>query len=853
MASSSDEVLREYRTKRDFKRTAEPPGEGKKSRSNRKRGPAFVIQKHAASHLHFDLRLEVDGVMKSWAVPKGPSLDPAVRRLAIQVEDHPMEYNAFEGTIPEGEYGGGTVMLWDRGTYEADGAAPGEDEVRMRKELRSGKISITLHGERLEGSFALVRTRGESGKKPQWLLIKHDDETAEPGSEIVGDDDQSVASGRTMEEIASGKGKKRTWHSNRKSDSRPRAKAAKLGAVSPMLATGGSDMPEEDGWTFEPKFDGIRVLAFATEDSAALVTRNGNDKAAQFPELADALQALAQELGRPTILDGEIVALEDGEVVRFEALQGRMHVKSRGAIHAGAEGSPAALVVFDILADGDDVHIHEPWTARRERLEDLLKSLADKRIRLSESTEDGQALLKKAKRERWEGLIAKRKNSAYLPGRRSSDWLKVKLEASQEFVVGGYTEPRGSRKDLGALLLGYYDESGKLVYAGHTGGGFNRKSLSDMYSRLSRLQRKTSPFKPEPRTNEKAHWVTPRVVVEVRFNEWTRDGKLRQPIFLGVREDKNPKEVVREPVGPKPERRDEPPGAADLKIQITNPDKVFFPPPDSYRKGDLIDYYTRMAPVILPAMQDRPLVLKRYPNGIEGESFYQQSAPEDVPEGVRVETLQGDDGEKQRRFVGGNITTLLYTIQLGAISYDPWHSRIGALDFADYTIVDLDPGPAATFASVVQVARWIHDEMKAVELTGAIKTSGSKGLHIAIPLPARTPLEAATLVAQILATRVAERHPELATVERMRRNRPPEAVYVDYLQNILGKTVAGAYAVRAKPGASVSTPLRWDELTDELDMHDFNISTVPGRVEEIGDLWGNAIRSKNSLEHLLGG
>ncbi|HET7275294.1 MAG TPA: DNA ligase D [Longimicrobiaceae bacterium] len=854
MAPRTSGTLKDYRAKRDFRRTAEPSGEGTSKRHKRGDGLAFVIQKHDASHLHFDLRLEVDGVMKSWAVPKGPSLDPSVRRLAVQVEDHPMDYNDFEGTIPEGEYGGGTVLLWDRGTYTADDAADGKDEARMRKDLRSGKISISFRGERLRGSFALVRMKKEEGRKPQWLLMKHDDETADVSLDIVEREVTSVASGRTMEEIAAGKGRKRTWRSNRKSKSAPSTGGATvdLGAVSPMLASTSANLPTSGDWTYEPKYDGIRVLAFATEGSVALVSRNANDKAKQFPEITAALRELVAKLERPVILDGEIVALANGDIARFERLQGRMHVQGRDAISAGAQKAPAVFMAFDILADGDITHVHDPWTARRVRLEEVLESNENATLRITETTRNGEALLRRGKQINWEGIIAKRTDSRYLPGKRSGDWLKIKLEASQEFVVGGYTEPRRSRKYFGALLLGYYDDDGMLVYAGHTGGGFNRDSLADMYSRMKRIERKTSPFKPAPRTNETAHWVTPKIVVEIKFNEWTKDGKLRQPIFLGIRDDKDPTEVIREPPGSSTNESEVQDSNDDSVIKITNPDKVFFPAPGRYTKGQVAEYYRDMGAVILPAMHDRPLVLKRYPNGINGKSFYQQSAPDNVPEGVRVEILRSEDGQDQRRFVGGNLPTLLYTIQLGAISYDPWHSRVGALEVADYTVIDLDPGPEAPFRTVVEVARRVREEMDAVGLNGAVKTSGSSGLHIFLPLPPHTPLDAATLVAQILATRVAEHHPTIATVERMRRNRPPKAVYVDFLQNILGKTVAGVYAVRAKKGATVSTPLEWTELTDDLDLRDFTIETVPSRVARVGDLWGAAMGQENDLGKLLG-
>ncbi|MQA90555.1 MAG: DNA ligase D [Gemmatimonas sp.] len=914
--------LKEYQRKRDFAKTPEPSGDGKGS--VRGGGLEFVVQKHAASHLHFDLRLEVEGVMRSWAVPKGPSVNPRDKRLAMEVEDHPMEYNDFEGTIPAGEYGGGTVMLWDRGEYEPDEVRKRErPEKAVLRGYEEGKLSITFKGERLKGSFALVRTdRAKGGPRSKWLLIKHRDEHADGRVNLVTRETTSVETGRTMDEIAEGKGGERVWHSNRskggKSDGRQKkVSSADVAGLRPMLAKSGGQVPKPSkGWTFEPKYDGIRVLAFATGTGAALVTRNGHDKAKQFPEIVTALQELVAEVGAPVVLDGEIVAVVKGKVARFENLQARMHVQDAERVRVLAKETAAALAVFDVLLEGDEVFAPVPWTERREALEGVMEGRESEYLLLAPTTEDQAKLTRKAKREGWEGLIAKRKDATYRPGLRTGDWLKVKLENRQEFIVGGWTEPRKSRPFLGAILLGYYDGDGKLEYAGHTGTGFSNDQLEEMYKRLRPLERKTPPFTAKPRTNERAHWTRPSVVVEVKFNEWTRDGKLRQPAFVGFREDKEAKEVVREPAAgetaesdetdetneadetdqapgssdppsPKttakkgsaeggkkkstkktdpPDEEIDTPVAARLRamcadrgegelnlgggrtIGITSLEKKFFPE-SGHTKGDLLIYYARMAEHILPWMKDRPLVLKRFPNGVEGQSFYQQAAPDPAPDGVRIETVK-EKGKPHRRLVGGNLTTLLYTIQLGAISFDPWHSRIQDLESADYTILDLDPGPEATFRRVVQVARWVKEEMDSLDLHGALKTSGSRGLHIYLPLPRNTPLQAATLVAQIVATRVAYNHPKEATVERMTKKRPVGTVYVDYLQNIIGKTVAGVYACRAKSLPMVSTPLSWDELTDELELEDFTIDTVPVRVREVDDLWTPAMAKPNDLARL---
>jgi len=907
--------LAEYQQKRDFTRTKEPSGEkaGAPAHAGRLR---FVIQKHAARNLHFDLRLELDGVMKSWAVPKGPSLDPKVKRLAMQVEDHPIDYNTFEGTIPQGEYGGGTVMLWDRGTYSSDVAtSPAEEEDAIREGLKRGDLKITFHGDRLHGSFALVRMKWSRDKsssaKPQWLLIKHRDEFA-TDEDVVADNMTSVDTGRTMEEIAAGKAK--VWHSNREPKAKSsvttaptiapakssrksvvaqtESKPAKIShsSLEPMYASIGSEIPGE-GWTFEEKYDGVRVLAYATPTDVKLITRNGKDKAKQFPEIVAALKKLSSQARRTFVLDGEIVALIDGEPARFQELQGRMHVKNSHIIERNQSSTPAALILFDILMDGDKILLREPWSERRAQLVKRVGKRVTPQLRLTESVEgNGKKMLEEARRHGWEGVIAKRVDAPYEPGHRSRNWLKLKIEFRQEFVVGGYTEPRNSREHIGAILLGYFDKD-RLIYVGHTGGGFSRESLQDMHRRLKPLERKTSPFVETPKTNEKAHWVDPKVVVEVKFSEWTADRRLRQPIFLGVRDDKNPEDVgIEKPsvqrksgggiaksqarpsvaaraqtkpprsttsgtrrarktsttydkeslvaqLGEIEERRGD--GTLDFgggkNLKVSNLDKVFFPK-EKYTKGDVMRYYVRIADLILPTILDRPLVLKRFPNGIDGESFYQQKASETTPPGVRVEEIVTDNGDKQPRYIGGDLLTLLYTIQLGAISVDPWHSRVPHLEYADYTIIDLDPGPRANFGRVVQIARWTKEVIDGFGLNAAIKTSGSSGLHIYLPLPPRTPNDAATLVAQVIATKVAAAHPKEATIERFVKARGAAMVYVDYLQNIQGKTVAGPYCVRAKPGATVSTPLRWTELTDALDPRDFNLGNAAERFEMEGDI-----------------
>jgi bifunctional non-homologous end joining protein LigD len=699
----------------------------------------------------------------------------------------------------------------------------------------------------------------------------------------------------------------------------------------PMLASAGKDVPAGEEWVFEPKYDGIRIISLVTPDAVALLTRNGHDKARGFPEVTDALRELARKLDRNLVIDGEIVALDSrGEPARFQDLQGRMHLQDANSVHDRTSAAPAAFVAFDLLVDGDELLIEEPWEARRDRLERVMRAApaAVKRvIRISDVTTDSpDRLLQEARKQGWEGVMAKRRDCPYEPGRRVSHWRKLKMENQQEFVVGGWTEPRNSRKNLGALLLGYYDTDGNLVYAGHTGTGFSDAMLHDVGAKLLRIERAQSPFVTAPKTNERPHWAAPRYVAEVRFNEWTTDGRLRQPVFLGLRDDKDPKSVVREPppaaatqqrnsgsarLSPKraaaakarsktpkangqpPTANREPPTAnrqpptanhaqrktkpsgdspiqtiaqlranakaagatiqidSKTKLDVTNLGKLFFPVA-KVTKGRLLEFYAEVSPYLLPALEDRPLVLKRYPNGIKEEAFYQQKAPDKVPVGVRVELVADDGITPQRRLIGGNLATLLYIVQLGAVSTDPWHSRVQSIADADYSIVDLDPGPKATFKRVIQVARWVKEELDELGLHGVAKTSGASGIHIVLPLPRGASYEISRVLAELVARRVNEKHPKETTVHRWVKSRPADSVYVDYLQNIRGKTVASVYSARAEPHASVSTPLKWSELTNDLDPRDFTVETLPKRLKRVGDLWAAGLKKLNRLPGIVG-
>ncbi len=640
---------------------------------------------------------------------------------------------------------------------------------------------------------------------------------------------------------------------------------------------------------YEPKYDGIRAIAeiapARSAVAARLWSRLGNEKTSQFPSAVRELEKLGTRLDRPVVLDGEIVALDaHGRPSGFQKLQGRIHLLGTKDVERLERSQPVAYIAFDLLRDGDEDLRGLPLSERRVRLERLLKPHLSDTLRLSEqAVNDGRALHERARKEGWEGLIVKDSSSPYQSGRRSPSWRKLKLVQQQELVIGGWTEPRQTRQHFGALLLGVHDKGRPgLTYVGHTGTGFDHKELTRVAKLLKARTTRESPFNTPIKTNEPAHWVRPDLVAQVRFTEWTADRKLRHPVYLGLRDDKQAGAVVVEeprekPQGRKPKatagsgqnkdtgkkqraqdeavnavvaqlqaledaRKDGPITLPDgLRLNITNPAKLFWPKL-KLTKGDLLRYYATVSPMLLPVVADRPLVMKRFPNGIDGMAFYQQKkVGEKPPPGVRLEEIEGgldpmtEPGAK--RFVGGSLMTLLYMTQLAAISQDPWFSRVQSPLDADYVALDLDPDDHTPFSRVLDVARWIRDELAALKVTGVPKTSGSSGLHVYIPLPPETSYESGQLFCQIIATVVSAKHPKAATVERTVKARPRGTVYVDFLQNILGKTLATAYSARASEFAGVSTPLTWDEVDAGVDPRDYTILTAPARFREVGDLW----------------
>ena len=665
-------------------------------------------------------------------------------------------------------------------------------------------------------------------------------------------------------------------------------------------------MLERPDHYFEPKYDGIRALvALDRKTPPVLYTRLGRDKTGQFPDLADALATFGRKLRQPLLLDGEIVAVDDeGAALPFQYLQDRLHVAAEAA-RAAARKVAAALVVFDLLRDGDTDLRPLPFRERRRRLERALRGRTSDTIRLIDSTVgDGAALAAKGRARGWEGLVVKQPEGRYASGRRSSTWQKLKFTETEEFVVGGWTAPRGSRAHFGALLLGYYPDHGqgaadaeRLVFAGQVGTGFTGAELDRVAARLAPLATGQSPFAdlPAPKGAETRCWTEPALVAQVTFTQWTRDGVLRNPVYDGLRDDKRPDEIRQRPRRSSPtatgrtqpprapsRRRPAPPAPPapphpepaldDLlaqlealeqsgrrgtlvlsdsgRVPLGNLNKVFWPA-GGITKGELLRFYLRMAPYLLPVVADRPLVMKRFPNGVYGQSFYQHRAPDPLPEGVRVTAIRerpDAPGSEVPYLVGGRLQSLLYMAQLGVISQDPWFSRLPDIEAADMAALDLDPMPDTPFERVLDVACWLHDELERLGVPCWAKTSGSEGLHIFVPLPPGTPYDAGMLFCQILATVVAEAHPAAATVERMVRKRRPDAVYIDYLQNIHGKTLACAYSARASPFAGVSTPLSWAEVHEGaaagLRPHDFTMRSVFARLDRTGDLWADLRRSE---------
>jgi len=895
--------LAEYRRKRDFKVTSEPAG-GETGASSR----VFVIQKHSATRLHYDLRLEMDGVLKSWAVPKGPSLDPGVKRLAIHVEDHPFAYRKFEGQIPAGEYGAGDVIIWDRGTYEIEGALSGAEQ------LAKGDLKFTLHGDKLQGSFALVKLR-RSERQNEWLLIKHRDEFAdavwnidEHGESVVsGRAVQSAKAAKNAAHVAGGRvggaAKSLAAGSLRAADTPGAVRGPMPKSVDVTLAKLGERIFSNAAWLFEIKWDGVRTVARITGENVELRARSGRDVTREYPEFQD----LAKHVRTSNaVLDGEIVTLDADGRSNFQKLQDRIGVVNPST--KLQEDIALTYYCFDLLyCDGFDLR-RSPLLARKRLLASILDGT--ERVRYSEHVlEKGEELLAAARKKHLEGIIGKEIKSAY-SGRRTSQWLKFKIVNELDAVVAGWTAPRRSRKYFGALVLGLYRD-GTLQFIGSVGTGFDEAKQKQIFDALQEMRAATSAFESVPRLAEEVEWVRPEMVARVKFANWTDGENLRAPVFLALRNDKlakgctftaervepedapaseempneaGPMQSVRRSASP---RDGKSPGGTSTKlttargargtsaeeiakeirnagkqeltvdvdgksVHLTHLDKIYFPE-SGITKRDLLVYYCEMADCILPFLADRPLVLRRYPNGIAGATFFQKEAPAGIPDWLKTATVYSDErGGEMRYVMADDRAALLYLTNLGCIDHNPWSSRVGSQDMPDWVFFDLDPTPDTAFSIVLQVAAQIYEVLKAIKIKCYLKTSGASGFHIFVPLREGYTYEQTRTFAEVVGRVAAGRLPKITTFERAVRRRPAGTVLIDALQNARGKPLAAAYCARAFAKAPVSTPLDAGELKSLSAPEVWNIRTMAGRMKKKGDLWGDFWKSRQDLGVALG-
>jgi bifunctional non-homologous end joining protein LigD len=764
--------LSEYERKRDRKKTPEPFG-GK----SRGKAPIFVVQRHDARRLHYDFRLERDGVLASWAVPKGVPLEPGEQHLAVHVEDHPLEYASFEGEIPQGNYGAGTVEIWDHGTYE------------LLEEKRDGGLTVRLHGERLDGKWALIPAH-LSGEEKNWLILRKREDGAAPA------------------------GPRRTYE--------------------PMLASLVQDLPSGDGWLFEPKWDGYRALAYVRGGEATLRSRRGNDLSTRFATVA---KELPKALRTPdAVVDGEVCALDENGRPSFSAMQ------------QGKPGTALVYEIFDVLEiDGEEL-CALPLTERRQRLEQLV--IPSRTIQVSGAFEDGAALLEAAKEQGLEGVMAKKATSRYQAGSRGRDWLKIKTHGEQEFVVVGYTKGEGRRaRTFGSLVLAV-NENRSLRWVGNVGTGFTEKTIAGLLAALEPLRIDESPLAVVPKMPKvrKADvvWVRPELVAQVKFAEWTHDGHLRAPVFLGLRDDKEAAEVHEE-------NPQQPAG-----VKLSNLDKLFWPDDDPngpITKGDLLDYYRAVAPVLVPHLRGRPFTLRRYPDGAYGKAFFQKDAPKGMPEWIprfRVEVSTRERPPKRRWIEAPLVNderTLLWMVNMGCIDMNAWYSRVDKPERPDFALFDLDPSPDVGFKEVVQVALVVKEALDALGLVSFPKTSSAEGMHVLVPIERRSTYAQTREFCEIVAGAIARTHRGLATTEWSKAKR--RGVLIDANQNGEGKTIASVYSVRPRPGAPVSTPLRWDEVKESLDPASFTMDAVLERIRRHGDLFEGVLTTRQRLEPAL--
>lgn len=828
--------LEAYREKRDFRKTGEPGG-GKTGKKAGKRKLRFVVQRHHASRLHYDFRLEMEGVLKSWAVPKGPSLNPADKRLAIMVEDHPYEYRSFEGVIPEGSYGAGVVSIFDQGTYDS---LNGEQE--LVEELKKGSLKFRLHGKILKGEFALVKLKNR--KDNSWLLIKHRDGYAT---------DKKFDSEDLVPETVKQQGleqKKKTRDTPRKKTREPRPeevldgeaekisrKKARSIPYKPMLARLSEKVFDHADWIYEKKLDGYRAMAY-TGKTVRLISRNGIDFTGKYKTVSDALQGAGHE----AVIDGELVA---------EDKKGRGYFQEMQNYDPADKKFTLKYYVFDLLGlDGYDIRWLE-LVKRKELLEMLVKQIDHPSIVYNGHVKGkGKKLFAEAGKKEWEGIIAKDGNSRYQSGERSGSWKKFKHQRTQEAVIIGFTRPSGSRKYFGSLGLCIY-ENKELVYIGNCGTGYNDKTLKEIHQKLSKLKTRTKPVSEKVHQEKNMTWVRPELVCEVTYSEWTEGGRLRHPVFKGLRIDKETKQVVQEVPATEQEEPDEKEEHfGRIKVKLTNQHKLYWKK-EGITKGRLVQYYRDISDYILPYLKDRPLTLNRHPDGADAPGFFQKDLDmKQVPSWIKTARIFSESNNKEIDYlVCPNKASLLWMVNLGCIEINPWLSTYKKQEHPLFAVMDIDPRQIA-FEEAVHVALTAEKLLKKTGIRPYIKTSGSKGLHIFIYLGARYEYEAARNFIRLLGQLIHEQHPQTTSLERSPSKRKRK-IYLDYLQNSRGQTIAAPYSARPRPGAPVSTPLYWKEVNENLDIKAYTIFNTLERLRKKGDPWKDIFKQKADLKAAL--
>lgn len=801
--------LKTYEKKRNFDATPEPKAEiAGQSEISR-----FVVQRHDASRLHYDLRLEMGGVLKSWAVPKGPSMNPADKRLAIHTEDHPVKYLDFEGTIPKGNYGAGEMKIWDRGTFTA---AKGEAD--LKKQYAKKDLKICFNGKKLKGNFALVQAKSME-KENHWLLIKKKDDFAVAlyydAEALAEQSDTALPDSMSLKEL-----------------------------VKPMLADKAEKSFDGKDWIYEIKWDGYRALANIEEGAVQLYSRNGHSFNRKFEPVVDELQKVPYNV----IFDGEIVALNTKGIPDFQLLQD----------YPGGKDAELRYYIFDLLYLNGHSIMHLPLGDRKNLLEELLDQIPG--LPFCEHVDaTGKEFFEVAVQNGYEGIIAKKMDSKYYPGTRSKNWLKIKARESQEALICGYTE---GERVFGSLILGVY-EGNELDYIGNCGTGFDGDTQKELMRKMQALSRNKSPFSEKINLKgRKAHWVKPELICEVFYSEWTNSGNLRHPVFKGLRNDKMPSEIKktgsvkvdrkskkgRNSSSQKEKREEEPledkrvgkvaasPNKREflevegISVPVSNLDKVLWPE-EGYTKFDLINYYLEISETILPYLKDRPQNMNRHPDGIDSEGFYQKDSGDILPDWIETIGIYSESSNREIEYMLCQKTaSLLYMANLGCIEINPWNSRTATMDNPDYTVIDLDPAPKTTFEEVIEATLAVKEVLDMAGLKGYCKTSGSRGMHVYLPLAAKYNYDEARDFTKLLCHYVQEMLPKLTTLERSKKKRNGR-IYLDYLQNRPGQTLAAAYCLRPKKGATVSAPLMWDEVSSKLDMREFNIETMPERIK----------------------